>query len=83
MVELLDNRDLIRELRLLERRRGASGKDTVDHPRSIGGGVPHDDLANVTAGMIVMAHEEEAAPGLFFAGGRSPAGDADKFLRGG
>ena len=73
MVELLDNRDLVRELRLLERRRGSSGKDTVDHPRSMGGGVPHDDLANVTCGMIVMAQEGSIAPDFFFAGS-SPRG---------
>jgi hypothetical protein len=52
MVELLDNREMVKELRLLERRRGSSGKDTVDHPRSIGGAAGHDDRANVTCGMI-------------------------------
>lgn len=70
MVELIDSRDLVRELRLLERRRGSSGKDTVDHPRSIGGGVAHDDLANVTAGIIAMIREPESMPGFFFAGSR-------------
>jgi len=73
MVELLDNRDLLRELRLLERKRGSSGKDTVDHPRSIGGGVPHDDLANATAGMIAMAHQKRSTPGLIWISG-SPRG---------
>jgi hypothetical protein len=64
--ELLDNRDTIRELRLLERRRGPSGKDTVDHPKSIGGGVPHDDLANVTAGIIAMGSKKKSSPGFVF-----------------
>jgi hypothetical protein len=43
-VELLDHPDLIRELKLLERRPRAGGKTTVDHPR---GG--HDDFANAMA----------------------------------
>lgn len=57
MVELLDDRELVKELRLLERRRGSSGKDTVDHPKSIGGGIPHDDQANATAGLIVSVND--------------------------
>jgi hypothetical protein len=69
MVELLDNRELVKELRLLERRRGSSGKDIVDHPRSIGGGVAHDDLANASCGMIVLAHRERCLPGVFFVRG--------------
>jgi hypothetical protein len=67
-VELLDNRELVKELRLLERRRGSSGKDTVDHPKSMGGGVPHDDLSNVTCGMIAMAQVKQTMPGLFVVG---------------
>jgi len=69
-VEFLDSRELLRELRLLERRRGSSGKDTVDHPKSIGGGVPHDDLANVSCGLIALAFKETSMPGFFFAGRR-------------
>ena len=65
MVELIDNRDLVRELRLLERRRGSSGKDTVDHPKSIGGGVAHDDMANVTCGVIAIVSRDELRPGVF------------------
>ncbi len=44
-VELPDVPELLRELRGLERRRGSSGRDKVDH-------VPgaHDDLANAVAG---------------------------------
>ena len=45
-VELPDDRDLLRELRGLERRRGPSGRDRVDHsPGS------HDDRANAVAGL--------------------------------
>jgi len=62
-VELLDSKELVKELRLLERRRGSSGKDTVDHPKSMGGGVPHDDIANVTCGMIAMGYSSRE-PGL-------------------
>jgi hypothetical protein len=48
--ELPDNRKLIDELRRLERRRGKTGKDSVDHPGQLS-----DDLANATAGAISMA----------------------------
>jgi len=47
-VELLDLPPLLRELRGLERRRGSSGRDRVDHrPGS------HDDVANAVAGLVV------------------------------
>ena len=39
-VELPDDKRLFNELRRLERRRGRTGKDTVDHPPRL-----HDDLA--------------------------------------
>ena len=48
-IELPDNAAMLRELRSLERRRGSSGKDRVDHPP---GG--HDDLANALAGVAEM-----------------------------
>lgn len=48
-VELPDHPILLRELRDLERRRGRSGRDSVDHPRGL-----HDDCGNVVAG---FAHE--------------------------
>ncbi|MCX5884608.1 MAG: hypothetical protein NT096_01625 [Proteobacteria bacterium] len=70
MTELLDSRELVKELIQLERRRGSSGKDIIDHPKSIGGGVPHDDRANATCGMVVLCQGGGAGPGLFFAGGR-------------
>lgn len=70
MCELLDDRELIKELRLLERRRGSSGKDIVDHPASIGGGVPHDDKSNVSCGLVAITQKSQILPGLAFCGGR-------------
>ena len=46
-IELPERKQLLRKLRFLERRRGASGRDRVDH--SPGG---HDDLANAVAGVV-------------------------------
>jgi hypothetical protein len=49
-VLLLDLPELLRELRGLERRRGSSGRDRVDHgPRG------HDDHANAAAGALHLA----------------------------
>ena len=45
--ELPDDRRMIDELRRLERRRGRTGKDSIDHPAHLS-----DDLANSTAGVI-------------------------------
>lgn len=51
-VRLLDEPHLLRELRGLERRRGAAGRDRVDHrPGS------HDDRAVAAAGALVAASE--------------------------
>lgn len=47
---LLDDAATLRELRALERRRGTSGRDRIDHPR---GG--HDDRAVTVAGALVAA----------------------------
>jgi hypothetical protein len=47
-IELLDNKRLASQLASLERRVARSGRDSIDH--SPGG---HDDLANVTAGVLV------------------------------
>jgi hypothetical protein len=48
-VVLLDDAELLRELRGLERRRGTSGRDRVDHrPGS------HDDRANAAAGALTV-----------------------------
>ena len=45
-LELPDDKVLLRELRGLERRRGSSGRDRVDHPPGA-----HDDVANAVAGL--------------------------------
>lgn len=47
--ELLDLPDLLRELRGLERRRGPSGRDRVDHRPGA-----HDDRANAVAGALSL-----------------------------
>lgn len=60
MVELLDHREMIKQFRILERRRGASGKDIVDHPKI--GGMSHDDYANATAGMIIVCQKNSIQP---------------------
>ena len=46
-IELPEVPEMLRELRGLERRRGSSGKDRVDHVKGA-----HDDLANVIAGLV-------------------------------
>lgn len=46
-VEIPDEPALLRELRMLERRRGSSGRDRVDHPPGA-----HDDRANALAGLV-------------------------------
>jgi hypothetical protein len=53
-VELPDNKQLISELRNLERRRGPSGKDKIDHPPR-----GSDDLANAVAGLATMLNKEK------------------------
>ena len=49
-VELPDHKKLIDELRRLERRRGRSGRDSIDHPQYSGS----DDIANAVAGVVDM-----------------------------
>jgi hypothetical protein len=51
-VRLLDHPKLISQLSALERIAGA-GRDRIDHPRG-----QRDDLANVTAGALVLAAEK-------------------------
>lgn len=53
---LLDHPQLLRELRGLERRRGSSGKDRVDHRSGSG---QHDDAANSAALALVGAAEQD------------------------
>ncbi len=48
-LELPDDPALLAEMRMLERRRGPSGKDRVDHPAG-----RHDDCANAVAGLAHM-----------------------------
>jgi len=48
-VRLLDLPELLRELRGLERRRGTSGRDRVDHAAG-----QHDDIANACAGALTL-----------------------------
>jgi hypothetical protein len=57
-IELLDDAKILREFRGLERRRGSSGRDRVDHPPG-----QHDDRANAVAGVAVLltsAGDEDA-----------------------
>jgi len=51
-VELLDIEKMKNEFRRLERRRGRSGKDSIDHPPR-----GSDDIANAVAGVICLASE--------------------------
>ena len=53
-VQLLDNRRLIAQLHGLERRTARGGKDLIDH-----GPGARDDVANATAGAIVLASHHE------------------------
>jgi hypothetical protein len=61
-VELPDSRQLIEELRRLERRRGRTGKDAIDHPAN-----GHDDLANAAAGVswLLLCDEKEGGINAF------------------
>lgn len=51
-VVLLDVPEMLRQMRGLERRRGAAGRDRVDH-----GPGQHDDLANAATGALVLASQ--------------------------
>jgi hypothetical protein len=64
-VEIPDDPKLLRQLRGLERRRGSSGRDRVDHPRG-----QHDDRANVLAGAAYLARaaKRRAIPVCFDTG---------------
>src|SRR5262249_31143105 len=71
-VELPDNEKLKNELRRLERRRGRSGRDTIDHPPR-----GSDDIANAVAGVVHLALEQcgDAMPAA--AGNRTFSRDSD------
>jgi hypothetical protein len=49
LVKIPDHPQLIRELRLLERRTHRSGKDDIGHPKSAG---QHDDCSDVVCGVL-------------------------------
>jgi hypothetical protein len=62
-VVLVDDAELLRELRGLERRRGTSGRDRVDHRA----GSFHDDRANAAAGaLLACAARPRSTFGLAF-----------------
>lgn len=56
-VELLDDPKLLAQLQGLQRRAGASGRDSVDHGRA-----GHDDVANSAAGALALVLEVAAVP---------------------
>jgi hypothetical protein len=61
-VLLLDVPELLREFRMLQRRRGTIGLDRVNHPVGL-----HDDRANSSAGALVLAlHVLSSSDGLGF-----------------
>jgi hypothetical protein len=55
-VEFLDDDKLKSELRRLERRRGRSGKDSIDHPPR-----GNDDIANAVAGVTYLVNGSGAS----------------------
>src|SRR5262249_11767837 len=71
-VELLDNEKLKSELRRLERRRGKSGRDTIDHPPR-----GSDDIANAVAGVVHLALEQCGDLEPYAYGTRTFARDSD------
>jgi len=71
-VELLDHKQMINELKQLERRTGKQ-KDSVDHPQGL-----HDDLSNAAAGACVMASRvKKAGAGVSDVGVDDVWGDGD------
>jgi hypothetical protein len=65
-VELLDHPRLLEQLRRLERRRGRTGKDSIDHPPRLS-----DDVANSVAGALALvAKKTSHHPGAPIAVGR-------------
>ncbi len=58
---LLDQPELLRELRGLERSRGGNGKDKVDHR----GAGSRDDVANASSGALVLAQAPQRCPGVY------------------
>ena len=77
-VLLADIPEMLREFRGLERRRGSSGRDRVNHrPGS------HDDLANAAAGVLVhMAAAKRKGGGFFLTGSWSRTTDGAVYIDG-
>jgi len=73
-VVLLDNHELLRELRGLERRSGTSGRDRVDHAPGA-----HDDRANAAAGALVLTASHLPGLSLREATGLTAAAPAPAF----
>src|SRR5262245_58493095 len=71
-VELPDNEKLKNELRRLERRRGRSGRDTIDHPPR-----GSDDIANAVAGVVHLALQQCGDMMPVSAGNRMFSRDSD------
>jgi hypothetical protein len=67
-VELLDVPRLVEQLTGLQRRPGGGGRDAIDHGQG-----RHDDLANVAAGAVVLAHRALRRPALQLYGAPAPA----------
>jgi hypothetical protein len=57
-VDLLDNHQLLHELRLLERRPQPGGSEKIDHPART---FCHDDAANAAVGALLLAGDGPAA----------------------
>jgi hypothetical protein len=68
MIAILDHPTLVRELKLLERRPQAGGKDRIDHPRG-----QHDDFANALALAAARARQGSIRPMAFVPDQRGPA----------
>jgi len=64
-VSMPDRSEVLRELRLLERRTSPSGKDTVDHPKN-----GSDDYANALCGCIAITLKEGADDHALISGGK-------------
>jgi hypothetical protein len=62
-VELLDHPRLLQQLTALQRRPGAGGRESVDHPNTVGA---HDDVANAAAGALAIILDAADRPPLFF-----------------
>ena len=63
LIEIPDDRELVRQAKLLERAAAGRGRDRVDHPR---GG--HDDLINAVALAIAQLVGPKAQPLKFYFG---------------